>query len=229
MFEPSVRFFVLRDEDGSPLLNEGEEILHERQGVELSFVDATKAIGVGTVLVTSSRVLWLGTERCFDFSVMRILLHAVTSDPSSYARPCLYCQLDMDDTAEPSISFGDAEVDVAGYKDADDEEDAFIVECSTGEVYLCPTDTAELEPLFQALSKAALLCPDPDDDEDGVAGDWIYNEAEVEQGLEDSAVRVSVLPDQLITSEVGLSDEQRAALAHWDSVFVDPAQGSGLN
>jgi hypothetical protein len=33
----------------------------------------------------------------YDFDVPYIMLHAITHDPESFPRPCLYCQLDEDE------------------------------------------------------------------------------------------------------------------------------------
>lgn len=33
----------------------------------------------------------------YDFDVPYIMLHAITHDPESYPKPCLYCQLDEDE------------------------------------------------------------------------------------------------------------------------------------
>lgn len=220
----AIRFFVLRDEDGAPLLGDEEEVLHRVPHVELSFrSDSAQVFSDGEVVVTSSRVLWLGIERSFDFSVVGILLHAVARDPESYPRPCLYCQLEVD---EP--------VDDAGKEEGDeetpshDEEESFIERCSTGEMYLSPQHQEELEPLFEALSKAALLCPDPDDDDDDTVGEWIFNENEVEQGVRQLALESAASggppgpPSELITSEDEMTHAQQEVLQRWESVFVAP-------
>ena len=46
------------------------------------------------------RVIWASAEQAYDFDVPYIVLHAVTHDPSSFPRPCLYCQLDVEEGDE---------------------------------------------------------------------------------------------------------------------------------
>ena len=239
---PAMRFFVMCDEDG-PMLGDGESVLHRCDDVELAFVSGPP-VGRGRVVVTSQRLLWLGEQRSFAFSVPSILLHALTSDPDSYPRPCLYCQLDL-------------ESDMRGPDDDDNGDDdgaeeggesAFIASCNTGEVFLAPPADADeagaaagagaeagaagaLQALFKALSDAALLCPDPDDDETmGAAGDWITADSfagEEEGGEEGAAQGEGEGEAGLITDQEGLrglSEAQQKALAHWDTIFVAPGE-----
>jgi len=231
---PAIRFFVMCDEEGQPLLGDGESVLHRSEAIELAFVAGTppRPVGLGAVVVTSQRLLWLGETRSFAFSVPSILLHAVTSDPDSYPRPCLYCQLDLDQD-QGGLGYGDSGSDD---DDSDEEggEGAFIDSCSTGELFLAPpvqapaqaeteTEAGALQALFKALSDAALLCPDPDDEDKllGAAGDWITADSfagEAEEGL---------AGEGFITTEEdlrGLDPEQQRAMAHWDTIFVPPSE-----
>lgn len=54
--------------------------------------------GEGSVTVTSRRIVWRGAQ---DWSVdmSSVTLHAVSVDPTTFPRPCLYAQVD-DDVAE---------------------------------------------------------------------------------------------------------------------------------
>jgi hypothetical protein len=43
------------------------------------------------------RVIWASENQAYDFDVPYIILHAITHDPASFPRPCLYCQFDIED------------------------------------------------------------------------------------------------------------------------------------
>ncbi len=102
--------------------------------------------GVGEVVITSNRVCWLGPSSSTEIDIPYIVLHAVSRDPETFPKPCVYCQL------------------------GEDEE--------LREVYFVPEREERLEPLFEALCRAAALCC-PDNDvpsEDGDDVDEIRNE-----------------------------------------------------
>jgi hypothetical protein len=239
---PAVRFFVFMGDNGEPALGESEKVLHTLDSVELAFRPETP-VGRGRLVVTSSRVLWIGEQYACDFSVPRIALHAMTRDEDSYRSPCLYCQLDMDevwDDAEEEesnsegedeedeanevveqggdgigVTNGKIEVEVESEVEAKKNSVAVAWEDSClGEVYLAPSDEAQLRPLFDAFSQAALLNPDVGDDE---AGDLMYDPAEAAHALEGL---------QLLEGLDDLSEQQAAALDHWESVFVCPEGGT---
>eukprot|EP01084_Bolivina_argentea_P292559 502983_1 len=49
--------------------------------------------GVGELVITSSRVCWLGPSSSTEIDVPYIVLHAVSRDPATFPKPCIYCQL----------------------------------------------------------------------------------------------------------------------------------------
>ncbi len=49
--------------------------------------------GVGELVITSSRVCWLGPSSSSEIDVPYIVLHAVSRDPATFPKPCIYCQL----------------------------------------------------------------------------------------------------------------------------------------
>ena len=59
----------------------------------------------GTLYVTTSRFIWVGTETAHDFDAAYIVLHAITHDTDSYPRPCLYCQFDEESEDEEQEMF----------------------------------------------------------------------------------------------------------------------------
>jgi hypothetical protein len=89
-----------------------ETIDLKMSGVELTFEKEIPP-EVGTLYITTrsefnidlknnasnafSRVMWMSETLGYDFDVPYIMLHAITHDPESYPKPCLYCQLDEDE------------------------------------------------------------------------------------------------------------------------------------
>jgi nucleotide-sensitive chloride channel 1A len=169
-YEPSQRF---------PELWDNETLDFQLDHVEFSFSsNAEKMEGKGKLYVTSKRVLWISKEKAFDFDVPFITLHAVSKDPQTYPKHCIYCQVDIDEA------------------DIDNDEDNELVT----EFFLVPEEEKDLSSIFDALSHAALVNPDPDEDEDG-NDDFIFN------------------PDEMI-----LNPDQARVLDHLESVFNVPEE-----
>jgi hypothetical protein len=113
------------------------------------------------------RLLWSTDSASIDIDIPYIILHAVTHDPSSYPKPCLYCQFNVDNECS----------------DENDEEESRL----ESEMFLCPSDENQcntvdtlyyiifidfliyviiisiVQSMFEALSHAALLNPDEDE------------------------------------------------------------------
>jgi len=161
------RYVPVTPEDGQkPELWEDETIDYELDDVELSFGATKPVVGNGKLMITSKRVLWIGTgESAYDFDVPYIALHAITRDPDSYHKPCIYCQLDCEeDQGEES-----------------DEDESEVLD----EMFLAPSSEVHLTAMFNALSAAALNNPDPLEDWEQEGDDeLIYNTDEVELGAE---------------------------------------------
>lgn len=174
--KPGSRSFVPCGEDGIPELWEGEVVNFELSGCEIAFSAAAGPLGKGKLYITSKRVLWIGenVDSAFDYDVPFIALHAVSRDVDSYPKPCIYCQLDVEE---------------------EDEEDEDV----NTEVFFAPSDESDLMKMFDALSHAALLNPDPEVDGEEFLGDFIYDADEIAEG-----------------------SEQARILNHLDSVFVEP-------
>jgi hypothetical protein len=83
---------------------------HEFDSMGLAFTDSEE--GIGKLYVTNRyyrnasrvlshtailcrRIIWTAPDKSkvFDFDVPYITLHAVSSDPETYALPCVYCQV----------------------------------------------------------------------------------------------------------------------------------------
>lgn len=168
---PCMRRIVPCSEDDSntPELWEGETIDYCLDDVEINFSAEKPPVGVGKLFVTSKRVIWLGRdESAFDFDVPYIALHAVTRDADSYPKPCVYCQLDVDEECNDEGS--------------DDEEAS---DETPDEMFLIPSCEENLSDIFSALSAAALNNPDPPEEWEQEGDDeLIYNSEEVELGAE---------------------------------------------
>ena len=126
-----------------------EELLYTLENVQITAApqegDGT-LWGAGRLRVTSRRVLWEQPANGFELEAKHVVLHAVTRDAQTFPEPCLYLQLLL----------GDA---------ADDD--------AVSELFVVPADAAALEPLFDALSRAAEMNPDSDEsdgDDDGMIG-----------------------------------------------------------
>lgn len=96
-----------------------------------------------------------GKNSALDIDIPFIVLHAISRDTESYPEPCLYCQLDSEEDEDPH------------------------------ELRVVPADETELYPLFEALSYAASLNPDPPEDGEEEGDDeLIFNPEEVVLGAE---------------------------------------------
>ncbi len=102
-----------RNADGSPVLKEGEQVLHSQPNVTLYF-NPQKSEGNGTVYVTTMYVsfsyvcnylthcrnaIWLSSEdnnKGYSLDFPFISLHAVSRDTTHFPHQCLYCQLDVE-------------------------------------------------------------------------------------------------------------------------------------
>ena len=145
-----------------------EEIFHTFENVEFSFSAESPPHGTGKLFITTGRAIWICGDpaqpgfKSFDFDIPFITLHAVTRDPTTYPRPCLYCQLNVDDDEEDTESFG--------------------------ECFFSPIEEEEVMNLFDAFCSAAQRNPAEDDDIGGLLGDdddeLIFDVDEVVLGAE---------------------------------------------
>lgn len=191
--KPGMRHYVpvVEVEEGGvshPELWENETLDFSLENVKFTWSSKSPAAS-GTLYITSKRVIWLGADASYDFDVPYITLHAVSRDPATYPAPCVYCQLDAEE------DLGDIN---QGISENGEEDDQIEEEEDHTEMFLVPDDEADVLRLFEALSQAALLNPDPEDDEEG-DDDFIFN-----------------------ADEVNLGAAQAAALNAWESKFVDP-------
>jgi hypothetical protein len=74
-----------------------EQVLLELANVEMTYGGRANPEGVGALRVSSRRVVWEGAaaggQARFEAAVPTVTLHAISKDPSSFPKPCLYCQV----------------------------------------------------------------------------------------------------------------------------------------
>lgn len=186
--KPGSRCLVECDEAGGPKLWDNETLDYQLNKCEISFNATTGALGVGKLYITSKRLIWLGdsVDNAYDYDIPYIGLHALSRDEQSYPKPCIYCQFDIDE-------------DEAAYDDVEGDEEEGDEDEQQTEMFLIPESEEDLMKLFNALSHAAMLNPDPEEEGDELEGDFIYD-----------------------LSEVQLGAEQARALDHLESVFHLP-------
>lgn len=169
---PGVRIFLDVDSDNKPTLRDEELMSYEIKGLGIAFRDRDQCVEEVDLFVTTKRIIIIGETLTLDFDVAYITLHAVTRDPASYVKPCVYCQLDFEEDDD---------------EDDDDEENSPMLKHPKGEMFLIPKNDLDLTEIYNAFSHAALLNPDPPEDGEEEGDDeLIYNIDEVELGVEQS-------------------------------------------
>lgn len=84
--------------------------------------------------LTRRRIVWVSTgtpTTGLAMSYPQVVMHAISTDPAAFAKPCLYLQIDE----------GEAGAAVGGADDEGDEDD--VAEQATAEVRLVPADPAQ--------------------------------------------------------------------------------------
>ena len=151
-------------------------------------------VGVGTLIVTTQRIVWTptGAGEVFSIAAVSLQMHAVSREGvETFARPCMYCQLD----------------ESAGLP---------------AEVFFAPKEDSTLEATFRAFSQTALINPPPDDEEDeggmfgGEMGEGFYGE------VDDEFVRTDDYDDNS-GEPLPSAQDREAMLAHLDSILQVPA------
>jgi hypothetical protein len=166
---PGMRRFVSCEDDNTPVLRDDEIVLFTLQKVGVAYRREDAIIEELKLFVTSSRIILIGVTIAADFDVSYVTLHAVTRDPASYAKPCLYCQLD--------------------FEEEEDEEEVECLLYPKSEMFLVPENLSDLKAMFDAFSQAALMNPDPPEDGEEEGDDeLIYNQEEVALGAEQARV-----------------------------------------
>lgn len=130
-----------------------------------------------------------------------IVLHAISRDIESYPLPCLYCQLSSEEDDFTTT--------------AEEEEEKDVLQ----EIRFIPADEKDLFPLFEALSYASSINPDPASSDDGEddGGDGAYTGCFDSQGWIGSCMNEE---EQEEEEDLPLSEQQTKRLKHWDSLLA---------
>jgi len=91
-----------RQPNGTPVLDEGEELIHTEDNVAF-FFDVSQSEGVGVLYITSKHIIWLSTVdagKGYSLDSYFIGVHAISNDTSFFSYPCIYCQLESEITPE---------------------------------------------------------------------------------------------------------------------------------
>lgn len=205
---PCMRLFVPCEEDGSPVLWEEETIDYRLENVEIAFKSDKPAIGTGRLYITSKRVLWIGEVHAYDFDVAYIVLHGLTRDEKHFPKPCIYCQVNVEDLEDSD------EEEVEETKDEGVTSPPTVFD----EFFLIPSAETDLENIFRALSHAASINPDPceDEEDDMMSNELIYNLEEVALGAEQARV-LEHLDNILVVPEGMENDEDKDAAQFEDA------------
>jgi nucleotide-sensitive chloride channel 1A len=168
---PGMRCMVNCEVDNTPSLRDDEEMNYAIQGLGVAFRGKDPIVDQVNLFVTTSRIILIGEFLTLDFDVAYVTLHAVTRDPESYAKPCVYCQFDFEEDSDD--------------EEEENDENSVALKYPKGEMYLVPNDEDKLTEIFNAFSHAALMNPDPPEDGEEEGDDeLIYNTDEVALGVE---------------------------------------------
>ncbi|KAK1577473.1 hypothetical protein Q3G72_022056 [Acer saccharum] len=168
-----LRQFTQRTGDGAgePILdvNNGEELMRVQPSVSIAL--ANRSIeSPGTLYITSKQVVWLSdVDRAKGYAVdfLSLSLHAVSRDPEAYHSPCIYTQIEVEDGNNDESEGSDL------------ESDGVLDLSKVTEMRLIPSDSSQLDTLFEIFCECAELNPEPiQEEEEG--HNWIFSADQIE-------------------------------------------------
>ncbi|KAH7853693.1 hypothetical protein Vadar_005582 [Vaccinium darrowii] len=173
-----LRLFTERVGDGAgvPSLdsNAGEELIHVQPGVSIVLANCPPE-SPGTLYISSKQVVWLSDlDRTKGYAVdfLSVSLHAISRDPEAYPSPCIYAQIDTEDED------GDQS------EGSDTEDNGPLVLSKVTEMRLVPSDSNQLDTLFEIFCQCAELNPEPVEEEEE-AHNWIFSADQMQDEGED--------------------------------------------
>lgn len=173
-----LRLFTERVGDGAgvPSLdsNAGEELIHVQPGVSIVLANCPPE-SPGTLYISSKQVVWLSdVDRTKGYAVdfLSVSLHAISTDPEAYPSPCIYAQIDTEDED------GDQS------EGSDTEDNGPLVLSKVTEMRLVPSDSNQLDTLFEIFCHCAELNPEPVEEEEE-AHNWIFSADQMQDEGED--------------------------------------------
>lgn len=118
-------------------------------------------LGTGKLHVTEEDIAWIRDDSMgFRLNYKRLIAHAISKDPASYPRPCLYM---LYDGTTPTPQQGESREG----SDEETEDEGNI------EIRIAPSDENNVKRLYEAVSDGQLLNPEEqsdDSDEDCQGG-----------------------------------------------------------
>lgn len=129
----AISLFSEMEKVASSQLCDDEDLLFSQS--DISLTSDQDDVGIGELTVTSQRILWRRTddESCLSIEVTRVLLHAISRDLSTFPKPCIYAQLQIDEENTADLYLSPADPDTlsaifdafskAAALNPDDEED----------------------------------------------------------------------------------------------------------
>ncbi|RID76857.1 hypothetical protein BRARA_B03807 [Brassica rapa] len=189
-----LREFALRTGDGSPALDEssGEELMHVQPSVAVALGDRSVE-SPGTLYITSRKLIWLSdadVAKGYAVDFLSISLHAVSRDPQTYSSPCIYTQIEV--------------VEDEDEEDEDEEESNGVLDLSKiREMRLVPSDSTQLDTLFDVFCECAELNPEPieEEGEEENGHNWVFSADQMVVGgggEEDAEWQISQSPTSVI-------------------------------
>ncbi|KAG5393842.1 hypothetical protein IGI04_023805 [Brassica rapa subsp. trilocularis] len=203
-----LREFAHRTGNGS-----GTPVLEESNGEELMRVQPSVAVALGnrslespgTLYITSRKLIWLSDvdmAKGYAVDFLSISLHAVSRDQEAYSSPCIYTQIEVEEDEDEDED----------EEDEDDTESTGALDLSKiREMRLVPSDSTQLDTLFDVFCECAELNPEPIEEEEG-EHNWVFSADQVVVGggaEEDGEWPISQSP----TSVIGLSIGDEGGLA----------------
>ncbi|CAH8353989.1 unnamed protein product [Eruca vesicaria subsp. sativa] len=196
-----LREFSLRNVDGSgsPVLDEsnGEELMHVQPSVAVALGNRSVE-SPGTLYITSRKLIWLSDvdmAKGYAVDFVSISLHAVSRDPEAYSSPCLYTQIEVEEEEDD--------------EDEDEEEESTgVLDLSKiREMRLVPSDSTQLDTLFDVFCECAELNPEPVEEEEEESGhNWVFSADQMVVGggaEEDAEWQISQSPTSVIGLPIG--------------------------
>ncbi|CAG7896085.1 unnamed protein product [Brassica rapa] len=212
-----LREFALRTGDGSPALDEssGEELMHVQPSVAVALGDRSVE-SPGTLYITSRKLIWLSdadVAKGYAVDFLSISLHAVSRDPQTYSSPCIYTQIEV--------------VEDEDEEDEDEEESNGVLDLSKiREMRLVPSDSTQLDTLFDVFCECAELNPEPieEEGEEENGHNWVFSADQMVVGgggEEDAEWQISQSPTSVIGHSNGDESIAQPMLEINDQRFDD--------
>ncbi|XP_018487329.1 chloride conductance regulatory protein ICln isoform X2 [Raphanus sativus] len=195
-----LREFARRTGNGSgtpPVLDEsnGEELMHVQPSVAVALGNRSLE-SPGTLYITSRKLIWLSDvdmAKGYAVDFLSISLHAVSRDPEAYSSPCLYTQIEVEEDEDEE-------------HESDTESTGALDLSKIREMRLVPSDSAQLDTLFDMFCECAELNPEPVEEEEESEHNWVFSADQMVVGggaEEDGEWPISQSPTSVIGLSVG--------------------------